>query len=99
MTAACRHPPSGSNATNTFAVPLRTYSQSYRCGTPGRGGSGTRISPTNCRLASSKHTSGRRGSAGRLYTASTSSIAATNAQSACGGMHHIFRSHGFSSFF
>jgi hypothetical protein len=58
-----------------------------------------RISPTSCLLDSSGHTTGFAGSAGRLYTSNTSSIAATNSQSRSGGMHHISRSHGFSSFF
>src|SRR3982751_5919112 len=59
------HPASGSTATNRVAVPLRTYSQSHRSTSPGLADRGSRTSPTNCLVASSKHTTGCWGSAGR----------------------------------
>ena len=48
---------------------------------------------------SSRHTTGRFRSCGRLYTSSTSSIFQANSALAFGGMHHCLLSHGFSSFF
>jgi hypothetical protein len=41
------------------------YSQSHRSTSPGLAGRGARTSPTNCLVASSRHTTGRWGSAGR----------------------------------
>ncbi len=83
---------------NRLAVPLRTYSQSKRATWPGRNGSGVRTSPINCVLNSSRHTTGRRGSAGRRYTPSTSSIRQTNSADGLGGTHHIRRRCGLRAF-
>src|SRR3954447_25022251 len=58
-------PARGSTATNRVAVPLRTYSQSHRSTSPGLAGRGSRTSPINCLVASSRHTTGCWGSAGR----------------------------------
>ena len=43
-------------------TPLRSYSVSWRAGVPGRGGKGSRTSPTSCFGLSSKHTTGCVGS-------------------------------------
>jgi len=66
---------------------------------PGRAGRGARVSPTNCLLASSMQTKGTSGSSGSMYTSKTSSIWATKAPLACGGMHQQSFSHGCNSFF
>jgi hypothetical protein len=41
---------------------------------PGAVGTGTRVSPISCLVASSAQTTGRSGSYGRWYTSNTSSI-------------------------
>jgi hypothetical protein len=55
-------------------------------------------SASSCRLVSSQWTCGSSGSYGAVYTAKTSSIAATNAALTCGIFHCGF-SHGLSTFF
>ena len=62
-------------------------------------GTGTRISATSCFEVSSKQTRGISGSRGRVYTASTSSMAATNALLAFGGMTHCCFRCGLRMFF
>jgi len=53
----------------------------------------------SCLLVSSRQTTGRWGSYGRLYTSNTSSTFQTNSALAFGGVHHAFFSQGLSSFF
>jgi hypothetical protein len=60
---------------------------------------GARISAVNCFEVSSKQTRGISGSRGRVYTASTSSMAATNALLAFGGMTHCCFRCGLRMFF
>jgi hypothetical protein len=99
VTSMCRHPVSGSNARNRSATPFRWYSWCRLAGEPGRTGSGCRTSPINCLPPSPTRTTGRESPAGRWYTAGTSSVAATNAAAAFGGITHCCLSHGFRSFF
>src|SRR6516164_10897843 len=68
-------------------------------GRPGFIGIGTRVSAMSCFEVSSRQTSGRSGSWGRVYTASTSSIAATKALLAFGGMTQHCRRCGLRRFF
>src|SRR5687767_8824425 len=62
VTVTLRHPATGSTATNRVAMPLRTYSQLHRSTSPDLAGRGSRTSPINCLVASSKHTTGCWGS-------------------------------------
>src|ERR1700682_1779284 len=60
---------------------------------------GARVSAINCFEVSSKQTRGISGSRGRVYTASASSMAATNALLAFGGMTHCCFRCGLRMFF
>jgi hypothetical protein len=66
---------------------------------PGFIGMDTRVSAMSCLEVSSTQTRGRSGSWGRVYTASTSSIAATKALLAFGGMTQHCRRCGLRMFF
>ena len=57
-------------------------------GGPGFTGIGTRVSAISCFEVSSRQTTGKSGSCGRVYTSSTSSMAATKAALASGGITH-----------
>jgi hypothetical protein len=52
----------GSKAMSTLAIPLRSYSESARCGLPGLRGSDSRTSANSWQGLSSKHTTGLFGS-------------------------------------
>ncbi|HZO67910.1 MAG TPA: hypothetical protein VFB74_23175, partial [Kribbellaceae bacterium] len=58
---------------------------------PGASGRGGLTWPSSWRLVSSRQTCGRRGSSGRVETASTSSIRQQHSPSCSGGMHQRFR--------
>jgi hypothetical protein len=92
-------PASGSDAKSRLAAPCRTYSLFSLAGDLGRTGSGGRASPMSCFPPSSTHTAGRASAGSRWDTASTSSIAATNAALALGGITHCCFGHGLRSCF
>src|SRR5919202_1103903 len=99
VTCTGRQFSNGAKNMNRLLTPLRSYSVSYRAGSPGLTGSGVRTSLTCCLLLSSKQTWGCFGSCGLQYPSNTSSIWATNAGFALGGMHHSLLSQGLRSFF
>jgi hypothetical protein len=76
----------------TLAVPHRRYSASIRLALPGSIGIDLRVSAISCLDASSRHTNGLLLLRGLRYTSKTSSIAATNAAFALGGIHqYLFK--------
>src|SRR5919202_6770983 len=99
VTFTCRQFSNGQKNMNRLLTPLRSYSVSYRAASPGATGSGVRTSLTCCLLLSSKQTWGCFGACGLQYPSNTSSIWATNAGFALGGMHHSLLSQGLRSFF
>ena len=71
---------------NRLATLARSYSWSTRTSRPGPMGTRLRVSRVNCLLVSSRQTRGRARSWARVVTSSTSSIAATKAALALGGI-------------
>jgi len=72
VTFTCRLPAKGSKIHKQARRAVADVFVIFSRRRPGAAGTGVRVSPISCLLASSRHTCGRLGSYGRWYTSSTS---------------------------